>query len=67
MSSYLSDCCISCLLPKSYLDLSSNQHGVEACLDLEDAPPSFGDKLWSQNDDKTSALIHTTSQVLNVG
>lgn len=51
----------------SDLDLPSHQHGVEACLYLENAPPSFGDKLRSQNDDETSALVHATGQVLNVG
>lgn len=55
------------LFAKSYLDLPSNQHGVEAGLYLEDAPSSFGYKLWSQNNDKPSALVHATGQVLNVG
>lgn len=50
----------------SYLYLSGNQHRVEACLYLEDAPPSFGNKLWSQNNDQTSALLNATSQVLNI-
>lgn len=51
----------------SYLNLPSNQHGVEAGLDLEDAPSSFGYKFRSQNDDEAPALVNATSQVLDVG
>lgn len=50
-----------------YLDFSSNQHGVEACLDLENAPPPFGNELRSQNDDESPALLHAAGQVLDVG
>lgn len=67
MSTYLFNSCIFCLLSKSNLDLPRDQHGMEARLYLEDAPPSFSDKLWGQNDDETSALIHASSQVFNVG
>lgn len=49
-----------------HLDLSSNQHGMETSLNQEDTPASFGNKIWSQNKDETSALIHAASQVLNV-
>lgn len=65
-------CSLLCLLAflsplNSYLNLPSNQHGVEAGLDLEDAPSSFGNKLRSQNNDETPALVNATSQVLDVG
>lgn len=52
---------------KWYLDLPGHQHGMEAGLDLEDAPSSFGYELRSQNDDETPALVDATSQVLDVG
>lgn len=57
----------SCLLCDPHLDLPGNQHGVEAGLYLEDTPPSFGDKLWGQDDDEPSALLHAASQVLDIG
>lgn len=53
-------------LPPPHLDLSSNQHGMEPSLNQEDTPTSFRNKIWSQNEDETSALIHTTSQIINV-
>lgn len=56
----------SSLPPPAHLDLSSNQHGMESSLDQEDTPTSFRNKVWSQNKDETSALIHTTSQIINV-
>lgn len=39
---------------------------MEPSLDQEDAPASLGNKVWSQNKDETSALIHTTGQIFNV-
>lgn len=50
-----------------YLNLPGNQHGMEAGLDLEDAPSSFGHEFRSQNDDEAPALVDATSQVLDVG
>lgn len=40
---------------------------MEAGLDLEDAPSSFGYEFRSQDDDETPALVDATSQVLDVG
>lgn len=39
---------------------------METSLNQEDTPASFGNKIWSQNKDETSALIHAASQVFNV-
>lgn len=54
------------LPPPPHLDLSGNQHGMKPSLDQEDTPTSFRNKVRSQNEDETSALIHTTSQIINV-